>query len=133
MNVSFGFSQLKEHIQATNEAAGRAILGLRGDPASLAFIFTSVEFAHPLVLKTANNLLGEIPIFGCSSSGIITNRGIFKYGIAILLLSLSQQTFFNIAAVKDINRNTSLFSGKELGNKLLYGFKEVRRSLTIIL
>jgi len=132
MDVSFGFSQLKEHIQATNEAVGRAIIGLRGKPASLAFIFTSAEFAHPLVLKTANNLLGGIPVLGCNSSGIITGGGIFKYGIAILLLSLSQQTFFNTAAVKNINRDTSLLSGKELGSKLLYGFKEVRRSLTII-
>lgn len=132
MNVSFGFSQLKEHIQATNEAAGQAIIGLKGAPVSLAFIFTSAEFVHPLVLKTANYLLGETPILGCNSSGIITNKGIFKYGIAVLLLGLSQQTFFNTAAVTDINKNTSLLSGKELGSELLYGFKEVRRSLAII-
>lgn len=133
MNVSFGFSQIKEHVQATNEATGQAIIGLKGAHISLAFLFTSAEFAHPLVLRTANNLLGEVPIFGCNSSGIITNMGVFKYGVAILLLSLGRQTFFNTAMVKDIDRNTSLLSGKELGSKLLYGFREVRRSLTIIL
>ena len=133
MNVSFGFSQIKEHVQAANEAVGQAIIGLRSAPASLALIFTSAEFAHSLVLKTANNLLGEVPVLGCNSSGIITSGGIFKYGISVLLLSLSQQTFFNTAAVKDINRENSFLSGKELGRKLLYGFKEVHRSLTIIL
>ncbi|MFA5199685.1 MAG: FIST N-terminal domain-containing protein [Candidatus Omnitrophota bacterium] len=133
MNVSFGSSQIQEHVQAANEAVGQAIIGLKGAPANLALLFTSAEFAHPMVLKTANNLLGEIPVLGCNSSGIITNKGILKYGIAVLLLSLGQQTFFNTACVKDINGENSFLSGKELGNKLLYGFKEVRRSITIIL
>ena len=132
MNVSIGFSQINDHIQATNEAVGQALMGLKNEPASLAFIFTSPEFAHSLVLKITNNLLGEIPIVGCSSLGIITNKGIFKHGFAILLLSLNQQTFFNVAAVTDVNKKTSLLSGKELGDKLLYGFKDVRRSLSII-
>ncbi|MDD5477943.1 MAG: FIST N-terminal domain-containing protein [Candidatus Omnitrophica bacterium] len=132
MKISFGFSQLKEHIQAANEAMGQAVIGLGKVPASLAFIFTSPEFAHPLVLRTVNNLLGEIPIFGCSSEGLLTNKGIFKYGFAVLLISLNQQTFFNIASVKNINKDTSFTLGKELANKLLYGFKNVRRSLSII-
>ena len=133
MNVSFGFSQIQEHIQATNEAICQAIVGLRGQRVSIALIFTSAEFAHPLVLRTVNNLLGEIPVLGCSSSGIITNSCVFKYGVAVLLLSLNPQTFFNTAVVKGMNRNTSLLSGKDLGSKLLYGFKEIHRSLAIII
>jgi len=132
MKVSFGFSQLNEHIQAANEATGQAIIGLKNAPVSLAFVFTSAEFAHSLVLKTINNILEDVPVLGCNSSGIITNKGIFKYGIAILLISLDQQTFFNIASISNINKNTSLLSGKELGDKLVYGFKNVRRSLSII-
>lgn len=132
MIISFGFSQLKEHVQAVNEAIGQAIIGLKNAPASLAFIFTSTEFAHQLVLRAANNLLGEIPILGCSSQGILTNKGAFKYGFAVLLVALNPQTFFNIAAIKNVNRDTSLSSGEELANKLLYGFKNVRRSLSII-
>lgn len=132
MIISFGFSQLKEHVQAANEAIEQAIIGMKNVPASLAFIFTSTEFTHPLVLRAVNNLLGEIPILGCSSQGILTNKGVFKYGFAILLISLNKQTFFNIAAVKNINKDTSFTSGKELANKLLYGFKNVHRSLSII-
>lgn len=131
MNVSLGFSQLKDYIQATNEAVGQAIIGLKGATANLAFIFTSIEFAHPSVLKTANNLLGEIPIIGCSSLGIIASKGFYKHGFAILLLSLNQQTFFNIASAKDVNKKTPLLSTKELSDKLLYGFKDVPRSLSI--
>ncbi len=133
MNVSLGFSQFKDPILAANEAIGQARIGLKNTPASLAFIFTSIEFGHPLILKTVNNLLGGIPILGCSSVGIITNQGVFKRGFAILLLGLNQQTFFNVAAVKDISKKTPLLAGKELGDKLLFGFKNVPRSLSIIL
>jgi hypothetical protein len=133
MNVSLGFSQLKDPILAANEAIGQATVGLKNAPANLAFIFTSIEFAHPLVLRTANNLLREIPILGCSSLGLITNQGVFKHGFAVMLLSLNQQTFFNVAAVKDINKTNPVLSGKELGDKLLFGFKNVPRSLSIIL
>lgn len=132
MKIGFGFSQHKEHIQAANEAIGQAVIGLGNAPANLALIFTSTEFAHPLVLRAANNLLREIPILGSSSQGILTNKGIFKYGFAVLLINLNQQTFFNIASVKNVNKDTSLSAGKELANKLLYGFKNVPRSLSII-
>jgi hypothetical protein len=132
MNVSIGFSQLNDPILAANEAIGQAMLGLKNASPSLAFIFTSIEFAHPLILKTANNLLGEIPILGCSSLEIMTNQGVFKHGFAILLLSLNQQTFFNVATVKEISKASSLLSGKILGDKLLFGFKNVPRSLSII-
>ena len=133
MKIGFGFSENKDHIRATNEAIGQAVVGLGKTRGNLAIIFTTIEFAHPLVLKIANNLLGEIPIFGCSSLGIITNQGIFKHGFAILLLSLSPQTFFNVAAVKDINKKTPFLSGRELGDKLLFGLKNVPRSLSIII
>ncbi len=132
MNISLGFSENKDHIQATNEAVGQAIVGLGKARGDLAIIFTTIEFAHPLVLKIANNLLGNIPILGCSSLGIITNKGIFKHGFAILLISLNQQTFFNLASVKDVNKITAIAAGRELGEKLLYGCKDVRRSLSLI-
>ncbi|MCX5669389.1 MAG: FIST C-terminal domain-containing protein [Candidatus Omnitrophica bacterium] len=132
MNIGFGFSQTKDHIRAANEAVGQAIISLGNVPADLAIIFTTIEVTHPLVLKTVNALLGEIPILGCSSLGIITNKGIFKHGFAILLIGLSRQMFLNVAAVKDVNKKTPLLAGRELGEKLLYGCKNVRRNLSII-
>ena len=133
MKVSLGFSQFKDPILAANEAIGQAAIGLKNEPASLAFIFSTVEFAHPAVLKAANNLLGEIPIIGCCSLGLMTNQGVFNHGLAVLLVSLNQQTFFNVATVKDISKKNSQLAGKELGDKLLFGFKNVPRSLSIIL
>ncbi|MDD5130581.1 MAG: FIST N-terminal domain-containing protein [Candidatus Omnitrophica bacterium] len=133
MNVSVGFSQLKDPILAANEAIGQATVGLKNAQANLALIFTSIEFAHPLILKVTNNLLREIPILGCSSLGIMTNQGVFKHGFAVLLISFNEHTFFNVAAVKDIDKKNPFLAGNELGGKLLFGFKNVPRSLSIIL
>ena len=132
MNIGIGFSESQDQIQAANDAIGQAIIELRNLPANLAFIFTSIEFTNPLVLRTATNLLGGIPILGCSSLGLITNQGIFKHGFLILLISLNQQIFFNTALIKDINKKDPAANGKELGEKLLYGCKNVRRSLSIV-
>ena len=132
MDISLGFSENKDHIQATNEAVGQAIIGLGKTRPDLAIIFTTIEFAHPLVLKIVNNLLGAIPVLGCSSLGIITNRGIFKHGLAIMLVSLNEQIFLNLGLVKDVNKKTPFAAGRELGEKLLYGCKDVRRNLSLI-
>ncbi len=132
MNISFGFSENKNPLQAANEATRQAIIGLDTYHADLALIFTSAEFAQEAILKIINNLLGEIPITGCSSLGIITNKGIFRYGLAIILINLSPQMFFNIASVKDISQKNPLDCGRELGDKLLYGCKDVNRDLSII-
>jgi len=132
MNISIGFSEFKDQIQAVNAAITQAVVGLGNLHANLAFIFTTTEFANPLVLKTANYLLGEIPILGCSSLGIITNQGIFKHGFSILLIHLDQPTFFNTALIKDINKIDPVASGKKLGEKLLYGCSNIHRSLSII-
>jgi hypothetical protein len=132
MDISLGFSENKDHIQATNEAVGQAIIGLGKTRPDLAIIFTTIEFAHPLVLKIVNNLLGTIPVLGCSSLGIITNRGIFKHGLAIMLVSLNEQIFLNLGLVKDVNKKTPFAAGRELGEKLLYGCKDVRRNLSLI-
>ncbi|MDD5129083.1 MAG: FIST N-terminal domain-containing protein [Candidatus Omnitrophica bacterium] len=132
MNISLGFSENKDHIQAVNEAIGQAIVGLGKTRKDLAIIFTTIEFAHPLVLKITNNLLGGIPLLGCSSLGIITNRGIFKHGFAILLISLDQQIFLNLALVKDVNKKTPIAAGRELGEKFLSSCKDSRRSLSLI-
>jgi len=132
MRVSSGCSQAKDHIQAANEAVGQAILGLGKDRPDLAVVFTTVEFAHPLALRTATNLLGEIPVIGCSSLAVISSKGICKHGFVIVLISLGEHSFFNVAAVKEISKVGPLAAGRELGEKLRYGCKEVRRKLSLV-
>lgn len=132
MQVGIGISTAKDLRQAAKEAVEQARININKN-INLAIVFSSIEFAHPVILKTISRLLGSVNIIGCSSSVIISNQGILKHGLAIMLLSLPQDIHFNTAYVKDINASSITNAGEELGEKLLYGFKNIRRDLGIIL
>lgn len=131
IKAGVGLSTAKDHIQAVKEAINDAKKSLEGGKINLAIIFSSVEFAHPIVLKTAANILGEIPIIGCSSLAVICNQGIFKHALLIGLFCLSDGVQANCGYVKNINEDAAK-DGEELGEKLLFGFKGFRRDVGVI-
>jgi len=132
IRAGIGLSTAKDHIQAAKEAFSQARMNIYKDKYDLAIVFSSIEFAHPGTLKTIANLLGDIPIIGCSSLAIISQDGVFKHGLIIMLLSLSEDVSLNVAHVKDITAETIADAGKLLGEKMLGGFKDVRRNLSVI-
>lgn len=132
IQIGIGLSTIKDHIQATIEACNQARISMSQDKIDLAIIFSSIGFAHPGTLKTVGSLLGNIPIIGCSSLAIISHQGVFKHGLIIMLLSLPEDVSLNVAHVKNITAKTIADDGKVLGEKLLGGFKDVRRDLSVI-
>ncbi len=132
IKVGVGLSTITDQIQAVKEAVSQARSNLNKDKIDFVIVFSSVEFAHPLVLKTIATLLGTVPCIGCGSLAIISHQGILKYGIAVILFNLSEETYFNSACVREINKKSTLAAGEELGEKLLYGCKDIRRDLSII-
>lgn len=131
IRVATGFSIEKDPFKAVKEATGQIKISLNKELPSLAFVFASVEFANPTIAKTIYSLLDNIPIIGCSGAGIISNQGIFKRGIIILCIILPPTISFNTALTREIRTKTTLSSGEELGEKLLKGFKGIRRDLGI--
>ena len=132
MQIGIGLSTEKDPIKAAKEALKEARINIHTEKISLAVVFSTIEFAHSDVLKTISALLGPVPILGCSSLGLILNQGIFKHAIAIMLLSLPEGIYFNTAYVKEISAKSTALSGKELGEKLSYGFKNIRRDIGVI-
>ncbi|KPK97543.1 MAG: hypothetical protein AMJ95_08410, partial [Omnitrophica WOR_2 bacterium SM23_72] len=98
----------------------------------LAIVFSTMEFASPQVLKTLYALLGQAHIVGASSLGIITNQGIFRHGLAIMLLSLPKNAFCRTSFVQKISTKSSTNAGEELGENLLFGFKNTQRDFGLI-
>lgn len=131
IRVATGFSIEKDPAKAIKEAVGQIKTSLKQEIPSLAFVFTSIEFANPIIAKNIYNSLGNIPTIGCSGAGIISNQGIFKRGIIILCVVLPSTISFNTALTREIRTKTTLSSGEELGEKLLRGFKGIRRDLGI--
>ena len=132
IKVGVGLTTEKDHIRAAKEAVNQARINIHTDKLDLAFVFSSIEFAHSSVFKTISSLLGEVPIIGCSSLAIISHQGIFKHGLIIMLLSIPEGIYFNTAYVKEVSAKSTATAGEELGEKLLYGFKGVRRDLSMI-
>lgn len=132
VQVSIGLNTEKNPLHAAQAAARHALLNLKGESASLAIVFSSVEFAQPAILAAIADILGPTPVVGCSSLAIISNQGIFRYGILIALFSLPEGIYLNTASVEEIDSKTALEAGRELGDKLLYGFKNIRRDFGVL-
>jgi len=131
IQVGIGLSTAKDPLQAAKEAVEQARIQINKRAIDLAIVFSSIEFAHPAVLKIISGLLGSANLIGCSSLAIISSQGIFKHGLAIMLLSFPEGIYFNSACVKEINTQPILKAGEKLGEKLLYGFKDIRRDLSL--
>ncbi len=133
MNIGVGLSVEKDPILAAREATRLASLNLHSQKIDLAIVFSSVDLVCAGLLKTINaSLKGHVPIVGCSSAAIISNQGVFKHGLTVMLLSLPLNVSFSVACVRDIKEKTALSAGRELGEKLLYGFRDIRRDLSVI-
>lgn len=132
IEVGVGVSTAKDHVQAVKEAVGQARLNLNQDKIDLVVVFSSIEFAYSGVLKAIGNILGQVDILGCTGLAIISQQGIFKHGLLLMLLSIPEGVFFNSGLVKEISAKDVAVRGGELGEKLLYGFKGVRRALGVI-
>jgi len=127
-----GLSTAKDHLKAAKEAVAQARMHIDQDRIDLGLVFSSIEFVHPIVPRTIAGLLGQIPIIGCSSLAVISGQGLAKHGLLVILLSLPQDVHCHTAVVREISAKSSLNAGEELGEKLLSGFKGVRRDLSIV-
>ena len=133
MHIGIGLSTEKDPFLAAKEAIALASINLHEERINLAIVFSSIDFAFSGILKKISSALREkVPILGCSGAAIITSQGIYKHGIAVMLLGFGQDVYFNTASVKEIKTKTPLNAGSELGEKLLYGFKDIQRVLSII-
>jgi len=132
INVGIGLSTNKDPVVAAKEALQQARIRLHQEHINLAIVFSTVDLACAILLKTIGLSLSGVPIIGCSAAAIISHQGIFKHGLVIMLLSLPDEVYFNTACVKEIKTKTSLTAGRVLADKLLYGFHQVKRNISII-
>ncbi len=133
IKVGIGSSSKKDLFSAAKEAIWQAKADINNERIDLAIVFNSIDRISPAILNIITSSLGDIPILGCSTAAVISSAGIFKEGLAIMLLSLPEGIYLNTACAQEISTKGALNSGEELGEKLLYGFHGVRRDLTVIL
>lgn len=132
IEVSIGISSEKNPLYAAELAARQALLNLKKGRLSLAIVFSSIEFARQEVLAAIADIVDPAPLVGCSSLAVISSQGILKYGILIALFSLPEDVYLNTACSEEAASKTSLEAGRELGDKLLYGFRNIRRDCALL-
>lgn len=128
-----GLSVETNPVLAAKEAVMQAKVKMQKSKIHLAIVFCSTDLSSPSLLENIVHSLEGIPVIGSSGAAIISNQGIFKHGLVIMLLGFSEGTHFNVAFVKDIKEKSGLKAGEELGEKLLNRFETVRRNLGIVL
>lgn len=127
-----GLSTQKNSVLAAKEAVIQARQSLFGAAIDLAIVFTTIEFSNSPLIKTLSNYLPGAQIIGCSGLSIISNQGIFKHGLMTMLLSFPKDLYFHTGCVKNINEKTAQEAGKELGENLLSGLKNISRHISVI-
>jgi len=134
INTGIGISKNRDALQAAGEAIHQARMNLLSDKIDLALVFTSNDLAHSTVLKTIRNSLPEeTPICGAASLAIITNEEeVLKHGMIVVLFSFPETIYFNPAFIENISMKTPFSAGEELGDKLSFGFKNIRRDFGVI-
>lgn len=132
IEAAVGVGLAEDAVEATKEAITQAKANIRKENISLAIVFGSSELPHELILKTISGLLGPVPTLGCSGAAIICNQGIFPHGLTVMLLAFPEDVYLSTAWINNISKKTALKAGEELGDKVLYGFHDVRRNLGLL-
>ncbi len=132
MDIGVGFSKEKDPVLAAKEATLQARNAIQADKFDLAIVFSSVDLSCANLLKAVSNYLSGIPVIGSSGAAVISNQGIATHGLVVMLVHFSEGAHFNTACTKDLQTKSGLQAGEELADQLLYGFKNMRRVLSII-
>jgi len=133
LDIGVGLSTAKDPAVAVKEAIRQASLNMASERADLAIVFSSRELASQGLLRSIAVTSGGVPVIGSSGGGVITNQGVFKHGLAVMLLNIPPNIQPATACVRDLKAKSGLGSGRELAEKLLMNFKDTPRVLSFIL
>jgi hypothetical protein len=84
-----GFSTHADTAAAVDESMKTATKALQGAPASLGVVFASPRHDLGAALSTAKRALPGATFAGCTTAGEITEQGLTRGGLALMLLSSS--------------------------------------------
>lgn len=132
INVGVGLSTAKDPIYAAQEALQQARIRFSDEKIDLVFVFATINLSTPVILKTIRSFIPDLPVIGCSGAAVIYDENSYNSGLIIMLLGFPEGVYFNTGFVNNIKNKTPISAGEELGEKLLYGFRNIRRDLSLI-
>jgi hypothetical protein len=91
MKTAVCYSQITESFAAGETAARTVIERLEGITPDFLFLFTSVGHDIPEVIRGIQSHCPDVPLCGCSGSGIITNQGCDELTQSIALMAIGSK------------------------------------------
>jgi hypothetical protein len=134
IDIGTGASSLKNDIAAVEEAVRLAKAKKSNkEKISLAFVFSSPDISQSGVLKNINTLLADVPVIGATASGFFSAQGVYKRGVFVALITFPEGIYFTTGNTKGLSAASGgTAAGEQLGEQLLYGFRNVPRSLSLL-
>lgn len=129
--VGVGLSENKDPFAAAAEAAKQALYQIHHKEITLALVFSTIHFAHPRLLEGIHYTLGNVKVFGCTGAALITQSGIKKYGVGVLLIS-SEKIKFGAAHGRHIDIKGARETGEEFAHLALRNLHTTQKDLAII-
>ncbi len=131
-HIGTGFSTDKNPFEAARIAASETLKAIHQRKPDLVIVFTSIHFQDKKLLEGICYVFGkETNILGCTGAGVITESGIYKYGVAIMAIS-STKIKFGISAVPKINKDNPRQSGEEFAHAALKKLNTPVREIGLI-
>ena len=132
IRAGVGLGLGSDPLTATTDALRQAKASLNNPKIDLAIIFSAGIASYANIPKYVFEYFQGSPVIGCTGAALISKQGIIKNGVAVLLLNFPGDVHFNAGYTRDIKSKTGFQSGEDLGEKLLSGFRDVRRNLSLI-
>ncbi|HOU35711.1 MAG TPA: FIST N-terminal domain-containing protein [Candidatus Omnitrophota bacterium] len=134
IDIGTGASIDKNDVAAVEGAIRQAkTKKVNKEKIDLAFVFHGPDRASSAIIKNTSALLPNVPVIGGTASGFFAHQSHSKRGVVIMLITFPEGVFLTTGDVEGISAMGALAAGEQLGDKLLSGFKNVPRSLALLL
>jgi len=131
-HIGTGFSAHNNPLEAAKIASQQAKKETHQQNPNLVIVFTSVHFQSKKLLEGIYYVFGQdVNILGCTGSGIITESGVHKYGVAIMAI-YSTKIHFGISAIQKINKDNPRESGEKFARSALKKLGTTTREIGLI-
>jgi hypothetical protein len=131
--VGVGRSTNRNSSVAAVEAAELAMAGLRGRRPDLALVFATAGHDQPTLVARISEVLGPVPLSGCSAEGVITRAGSDEgtHSVGLMLIA-SDELRFRTFRVGGVDRDphgaaeqlAAQIKATEIAGKLLLLFPD---------
>lgn len=111
--IGIGFSKDRNPFNASRQATQAAKLQTKRQKIDLVLVFSSIHYAHDETIRGILQVVGDTPIVGCSSAGIMLPHGTEKEGLGIVVLS-SDEIKVGLGLCEDIITNRERLCGNEV-------------------